>query len=251
MAAKGHCLKHLEINLVTMSYGQDFVTRPQRPATSDGASHLTRSDYGASPHLHLLSRLDPTIPAVRVNFGFGGLDDDQRSRRFDYALMVNWLRRRIEDSDEVRALVDFPGCDVMSYDECFPRLPAASTALEEEDTTAAEALMPVSPLTFEATGLSEEEFCDPRLRLVDDANIVCPFERPSLDDASCGEEKSSGESARRRPGFSFVFDDLDGDGPQESAVPVNSDEPGSSHSPAVLDAPDSSPVPSEQWDDWE
>ncbi|KAK7556285.1 hypothetical protein IWX49DRAFT_636718 [Phyllosticta citricarpa] len=191
MAAKGHCLRHLEVNLVTMSHGQeDFVTtRPQRPATSDGASHLTRSDYGASPHLHLLSRLDPTIPAVRVNFGFGGLDDDQRSRRFDYALMANWLRRRIEDSDEARALVDFPGCDVMSYDECFPRLPAASTAPAEEDTTVAEALMPVSPLTFEATGLSEEEFCDPRLRLVDDANIVCPFERPSLDDASCGEGK--------------------------------------------------------------
>ncbi|KAK8165765.1 hypothetical protein BC567DRAFT_265377 [Phyllosticta citribraziliensis] len=175
MATDGHYLQYLKVNFEAMECGQHCLGRSWFRCED---FQITRSDYGTSPYLRLLSRLGRTVPKVRIDLWVGRLDDYQKSRRFDQTLMKNWLRRRIEDSDEARALQDFPGCDRMSYDECFPRL---SDAAAEQEEPLLEASALVLPLCFEDMGLTIEEFHDPRLRLVDDSNILCPFERLSRE----------------------------------------------------------------------
>ncbi|KAK8202998.1 hypothetical protein HDK77DRAFT_486634 [Phyllosticta capitalensis] len=167
LAEKGHCLEELNVVVAIMTPTQDWV--PWNCSQMDRKCQLTRSDYGAYPYLRALSELGKrSIRKVSVGFGESNKDDSQGSRHFDYALMSNWLRRQIEDSDEASALRDFPGCGQSSYDECFPKLPA-STAAETEATPAD--LAPPSPLDVSFNEEWFDRFSQSRYRLLDDQHI--------------------------------------------------------------------------------
>ncbi|KAK8180191.1 uncharacterized protein BKA78DRAFT_300303 [Phyllosticta capitalensis] len=184
-----------------MTPTQDWV--PWNCSQMDRKCQLTRSDYGAYPYLRALSELGKrSIRIVSVGFGESNKDDSQGSRHFDYALMSNWLRRQIEDSDEASALRDFPGCGQSSYDECFPKLPA-STAAETEATPAD--LAPPSPLDVSFNEEWFDRFSQSRYRLLDDQHIFGElFQR--LWESDANEDAAVSPLLKRK--HSVAFDDF-------------------------------------------
>ncbi|KAL1382980.1 hypothetical protein HDK64DRAFT_312750 [Phyllosticta capitalensis] len=182
--AEGHRLKVLEIDFAIGSFSQEFSRCRNVPYDSRMGMYymylrteVTRSDFGVSKYLDLISRFS-SVPKVLVEFGLPrtrGLlwpywNDFQWTNEYDQAIIRNFLRRAIEDTDEARSLINYPPDSDLgnekSFDQSFPRLPPSVAA----ETVAV--FKPIKPLDLRDDRVWLYKCRNTRYRLHNDPNIL-------------------------------------------------------------------------------